>query len=347
MRSALHQIALGCLSAALLAADVRSASAALLDYAIPPPPVTAADLSLPVIDLNPQTNAPPDLSSNRGLRDEAIRAFHQQRYAEAIALLDRLAASVDLTPNLQRLQAWSATYAGQDERAAGLWNTLAGFGPPQLVTIEMAGWHAFRLDRIEEATARYATCLRLQPQENRLVHMAGLTAWREGRLPAAQRLLVQSIQMKPTRPESLVAMAALQAESRHYPVAAGWLRRALPGLDKEERQRWLTRSEFTDMAAQWNEGWKALLHEYSPELLADPNPAPALDGSPLQPMTNTLQTREGLVILRLSLFAGDPNTRMERIRAYQSGQLLKRLLAEEQLSDVMTLGEYESISGVR
>ncbi len=68
---------------------------------------------------------------------------------------------------------------------------------------------------------------------------------------------------------------------------------------------------------------------------------------PLQPVTGGTKPREGLAILRLTLFAGDPSTRMDRIRAYQTSQLLKRLLAEEQLSESMTLGEYETISTVR
>lgn len=347
MRFARGLLFRGCLLAAAGLGLVRVVRGAPLDYALPPPPVNVAELGLPAIDVTAQATNTLDLTSIRGIRDEAIRAFHQQRYDECLRLLDRMAETVPLTPNLSRLQAWAATYAGLDERAAELWTTLANASAPRLLTQEMAGWHAFRLDRMAEATSRYTTCLRLQPQENRLVHMAGLAAWREGRLPAAQRLLVQALQMKPSRPETLVAMAALQAESQHYPVAAGWLRRALPDLAPDARRHWLTRPEFLTMAENWGDGWRTLVQEFAPDLLEEAPPPTARDDTPLQPVSSGTKPREGLAILRLTLFAGDPNTRMDRIRAYQTGQLLKRLLAEEQLSETMSLGEYETISTVR
>ena len=101
------------------------------------------------------------------------------------------------------------------------------------------------------------------------------------------------------------------------------------------------------MAESWAEGWRTLVEEFDPGLLEDSTPAAARDDAPLQPVTGGTKPREGLAILRLTLFAGDPSTRMDRIRAYQTSLLLKRLLAEEQLSESMTLGEYETISTVR
>ncbi len=243
MRFARRLLIRGCLLAAAGLGLGRPAHAAPLDYALPPPPVNVAELGLPAIDMNAQATNAPDLTSIRGIRDEAIRAFHQQRYDECLRLLDRMAESVPLTPNLSRLQAWAATYAGMDERAATLWTTLADATAPRLLTQEMAAWHAFRLDRMAEATSRYTACLRLQPQENRLVHMSGTWRGLAGRPSGAQRLLVQAMQHDAQPPgKLLIAMAGTTGGViQHYPVAAGWLRRALPTWRRTRARHWLTR----------------------------------------------------------------------------------------------------------
>lgn len=343
MRAARNQIPFLLVGWALGWTLLADSPAAPADYAVPPAPLKVADLGLPPVSAPEGAGQPTDSGSLRSLRDQAILAFQQARFQESLEALDRMATTTTLAPNLLWLQAWSATYANQDERAYTAWSTLSQRDPTNATPLEWMGWHAFRLGRVDEAAACYAAALRLQPAQGRLLLMAGLCAWRQDRTATAQRYLVQAMQVREPQPESMVAMAAMQAEAQHYPEAAGWLRRALSRLDPEACRHWLTRDDFQTMAETWTAGWSTLVNEFSPDLVNHPA-FTTIDPSPASPTPGTSPDQRSPTagLLKLSPFQGDFSTRMAMIRNYQTEYFLKRLRADEQLPD-SSLGRYETL----
>lgn len=325
------------------AAFAPGARSALMDYAVPPPALNLAQLKLPAI----AEAGPADLTSTRGMRDEAIRAFYQRRYPDSLDLLDRMAAQVNMAPNLQVLHAWATTYAGQDEPAAQRWAALAATSPEDAQRHEMAGWHELRRGQYKEAGRRYAQALRLNPTEMRLQLMMGLAAWGEGRLNAAQRMLVQAMQGRGAPPESALAMAALQADMGHYPESFGWLRKVMPRLDTEQRLRALSRPEFRALAAAQPAAWQDLRNELQlPDEATPSGPEVESDRDTPAPAIEALTTPREAAVLRLTPFAEEPRIRLEQIRAYQMEFTLRRLHANEQLEE-NALGVYETLEGSR
>lgn len=329
-------------SLAILAVVAWSVRAAPSDYALPPPPLQIAELGLPPIATNEAEMGGTDLTSVRGMRDEALRSFYRHDFTNCLHWLDRMAKTTSPAPNLRQLQAWAATYAEQDERAAALWSALADAQPDQATPQEMAGWHAFRLNLHSNAAVRYAAALRLQPAQSRLVVMSALVAWREGRTAAAQRQLVQAMRMSPPPIESFAAMAALLASSGSYPEAAGWLRRGLRGVDPAVQARWLNRPDFGLLATEWPEGWRDLLDELGQLALLDA--VPPVTTPALKPALVTAGPSETFAddrMLRLTLFSPEPSVRYQQIRHYQSEQILLRLKANEVLTEDQRVGEFE------
>ena len=324
----------------LLAALTSRAGPA--DYALPPPPFAPETLVLPSVAPVDTNTAPEEITDARGLRDAAIRAFQQQQYDRVLDFFERMPTHVETPLNLVRMHAWSATLAGQDAPAGILWARLATNAPTELQPVELAGWHAFRQGQGKEAMTWYTRAARLEPGNIRLKHMSGLSAWLANRPATAQRMLVEALRVYRPQPESVLAMAAMQASLTNYPEALGWLRRALPLLPEEARPAWLTRAEFQAIATHDPEAWQEFRKEFNlPELPAPtegesdrPGPRLAQQGPPPLPEA----------MLRLSPFAADPCLRLEQIRAYQMDFALRRLRVTEQMEEESTLGNYETIT---
>ena len=326
----------------LLALGAGSVRAGPMDYALPPPPLHVPDLGLPAVATNDAATGVADITSMRGMRDEALRSFYRNDFTNCLHWLDRMAKTAPPAPNLRQLQAWAATYAGQEQRAFALWSTLANAQPDQAALQEMAGWHAFRLNLHSNAAVRYAAALRLQPAQSRLVVMSALVAWSEARTPAAQRQLVQAMRMSPPPIESFAAMAGLLASSGSYPEAAGWLRRGLRGLDPAVQARWLNSPDFRILATAWPEGWRDLLNELNQlALLEATPPAPRPSVQPAAVTAGPSESSADERMLRLGLFSPEPSVRFQQIRLYQSEQILQRLRANEVLTEDQRVGEFE------
>lgn len=323
-----------------MTSDARSAP---VDYAVPPPALNLAQLKLPAVE----DAAIPDLSTTRGMRDEAIRAFYARRYQDSLNLLDRMAAQVNMAPNLQVLHAWATTYAGADEQAAQRWAVLAAATPEDAQRQEMSGWHEFRLGHFQAAYARYTQAQRLQPNEMRLHLMMGLSAWGEGRTTAAQRMLVQAMQGRGAPAESALAMAAMQAELGQFPESFGWLRKVLPRLDAEQRARAVARPELRNLARRQPEAWRELRREFQlPDTEAAPVEAAETNRETPDPAVQVTTAPPEERVLRLTPFADEPRIRLEQIRAYQMDFALRRLHASDQLEENV-LGVYETLEGSR
>lgn len=311
------------------------------EYAIPPPPPNVTALGLPALSTNEAEAAGTDLTSMRGMRDAAQRAFYAGDFTNCIAWIDRMAKLAPPARNFRLLQAWAATYAGQDERAATLWSTLADEQPDQAVPQELAGWHAFRLNLTSNALARYTAAQHLDPAQTRLLVMTALLTWQDGRTATAQRHLVQAMRKSPPPVESFVAMAALLATSGSYPESAGWLRRGLRGLDPAQQAHWLKRSDFLAMSESWPDGWRDLLNDLDQQNLLEDQRAPSVPAPQPPPATFTPPPTGPDQFLRLALFAPEPSIRQEQIRIYQAEQILRRLQANDILTEEQRLGEFE------
>ncbi len=326
--------------------SVQPGWAAPIDYAIPPPALNLFDLNLPSVAPSATEPSPASEATARALRDEAIRDFQAQHYQEACVKLDRLSTQVALTPNLQRLHAWAATYANLDERGAELWSQLAATTTNETDSYLRAGWHYLRLNRAREASLQFAQALRLEPQQSRTLLMMGLGAWAEGRYATAQRHLVQAMRAENPSPECAVSMAALQADQGYFPECAGWLRRILPTLPGDERIRWLTRPEFARMATEWTDGWQELLAEL--KLSEYEVNSVGLDGAPStlahDPVRKEVPAPAEEALLRLSPFATHPRLRAEQVRLYRQDITLRRLKANEQLQEDEAVSNFEVIN---
>ena len=308
------------------------ARGAPLDYGLAPPPLDLAQVSLPAVPEESPEQLDPQ--SVRFLRDEAVRAFRARAYAASLDHLDQMAALVELPPNLLVLQAWATTYTGLDQRAADLWTALAQVAPADARRQEMAGWHTLRKGDADQALAHYQQAARLEPAAARLQHMQGLCLWQMGRMASAERFLVKAMQARDPAPESLLAMAALQAQQEHLPEALGWLRRVLPALAVEERARWLNQPDFNILAVRLPAEWETVLQEMGVAGLglaytalgtdSAGQPPPALGEAPLPPPER---------YLRLSPFSSDPAVQREQVRLHQMEVALRRLRAHEQLPE--------------
>ena len=169
----------GWISAMLMLAT--SGKGSPVDYAVVPPPLVLADLHLPAVATKATDPEATGQSTARSLRDNAIRAFREQRYGKALAGLDQLETVAALAPNLKLLRAWSATYSRDDQRGATLWSQYAAEVGTNADAFAHAAWHHLRLNQGGTGSALANQALALEPQRARTLLLAGLAAWTEKR----------------------------------------------------------------------------------------------------------------------------------------------------------------------
>lgn len=327
-------------AAALLSLS-QTTQARPADYAPAPPPLDFESLRLPSVAPEPDLAEDSTTNSARALRDAAIRAFQHQRYTESLEKLDQLATMATLPATMQRLQAWAATYAHSDQRAAALWSQCSVADRADSEARLRAAWHALRDGHTLQANDFALQALALTPQAPYTLLLAGITSWAESKHAAAQRLLVQAMRSASDPTDCIIAMAALQASLGNFPESSGWMRQVFPRLSREKRIHWLSQPEFENAQAKWQEGWVALLAEAGlsqDDLLSDTRATSDITPAPIS-STNATATSESL--LTLSPFSTQPRIRLEQVRLYQQQSILARLQAEDHLSDDLTVGEFE------
>jgi len=265
------------------------------------------------------------------LRDQALEAYARQDYATTLEALDKMAALAPLSPSLRILQAWCASFTGQDIKAALLWTRLADRDTNESHYAYMAGWHEVQLGLDPEAYAHFGRARALSPGRESS-HLAGISAWGAGRMAMAERLLVEAMRHPKPLPESFAAMAAIQAEQRASPLAVGWLRKALQPLTARQRAELLFRPSFDLLWRTQTADWTNLLAEFSLPTDQDALAKLALEGAPAPVVAPEAPSppSDGLEVLSVSPYATDPALRVRQIEAIQQERRLRRLALDEQ-----------------
>jgi len=303
------------------------------EYLTPLPPPWSVKLDLPPRGPDTAGGAEPAAgeASARALRDQALEAYARQDYATTLEALDKMAALAPLSPSLRILQAWCASFTGQDIKAALLWTRLADSYTNESHYAYMAGWHKVQLGRFPEAYAHFGRVRTLSPGRE-ASHLAGISAWGAGRLAMAERLLVEAMRHPKPLPESFAAMAAIQAEQRASPLAVGWLRKALQPLTARQRAELLFRPSFDLLWRTQTADWTNLLAEFSLPTDQDALAKLALEGAPAPVVAPEAPSppSDGLEVLSVSPYATDPALRVRQIEAIQQERRLRRLALDEQ-----------------
>lgn len=307
-------------TAALAACSARAGPS---DFApgLPPPWTIRLDLPTPAAN----TNAPdPMEASARDLRDLALTAYQESRYADALALLDRMAEVAPLPPNLRRLRAWCASFAALDERAAALWAELAVGPAGDFESRYMAGWHMARLSLYREALAQFQRAIELNPGDRQTLHMLGISAWGAGRRSLAERHLVAALRAPLPPPESFFAMAAIQVLDGQRAAAMGWMRKGLERLPTSQRAFWTLLPVFDSLWSEGSPAWK--------ELLTAAGVATNLDDAARQALDATEPTApppppppDAVRFLRLSPYGLEINARLAQAARVQVERSMMRI----------------------